>query len=197
MSAEKMRLAHDILGVSALVTAVATSYGILANPAVGLTGIWSLLVPSIQFLAAVLIKLLIIFYSIAILSGLLQPGRILKFGAKIPGFEFNNELAQIDEAVGKLGETERNYDLIANLNEMILDYVASPFEGSILNSTDPAEEIRQQTRQVLLYSVPKPSGGQYPRCAIHGRRSLQPWRSTWHRGTQAVQPKCRHLNGRR
>ena len=112
MPSKKIQQIYDIIGILALVTALATSYGILVHPPAGLSGAWTLLIPSVLFFASVLLKLLIVFYTVAILSGLLQPGRILKFGAKLPGFEISNEYAQIGEAQAKLSETEQNYEMI-------------------------------------------------------------------------------------
>ncbi|NLG83671.1 MAG: hypothetical protein GX493_03465 [Firmicutes bacterium] len=134
-----------LFAVLALTVSVATSYDILLRPPV-LPGYWRLLSPFVLFLLSVLVKLLIILYLAFTVSGLFQPGRILKFGAKVPGFEISNELGPLDRA---LTQAERDYELITNLNETVLEYVASAYEESILTAEDPAEEIRRQTEEVL------------------------------------------------
>ena len=52
---------------------------------------WSFLVPWLLFFILILVKLLVFFYGMIVLSGLLQPGRIKKFGAKVFGIEISGE----------------------------------------------------------------------------------------------------------
>ena len=77
-----VQISYDIFGVGALTLALVTSYHVFKNPPTGLTGVWTLLVPWPIFFLLVLVKLLVFFYSMIVFSGLLQPGKIRKFGAK-------------------------------------------------------------------------------------------------------------------
>jgi len=137
---------YDSIGVGSLALALGTSYDILRNPPTGLTGLWALLVPWPAFFLAVLVKLLIIFYGMIVITGLLQPNRIRKFGAKVFGVEINGEYYDTLVSGAQKWEelTSREFELISLLNEKIFLFATGwPHDmiEAIRNSPDVAEAL--------------------------------------------------------
>lgn len=141
-----------LLGIAILSFALISSYYIFFSPIKSPQNAWQLVNPSIMFLLIILIQILIASWIIALLAGLFNPDRIAEFGAKFFGFEISHKYApgQIDYIANGLENLEMQIKIIANLNKATLDYIAGPFENTILNSISQANKIRQVVRDILI-----------------------------------------------
>lgn len=136
---------YDLFGVGALVLALTTSYKVLTDTQSELSGPWTLLEPSLLFFAYVLAKLVIIFCVISFLLG-----KGFKFGGKDFQFGIPIEGRQLVEKARNVGTvSDEFFELLADLNHNVLEYLIGDFEDSVLGSDDPAETLRQQVQKKL------------------------------------------------
>lgn len=109
--------------------------------------------PTVIFPLSVLLKVLLSFWIMALVSGLMKPHRISQFGAKIFGVElshkFHDDLQIAREGQEKL---QRQIPILNDLNREILEYLSRPFEELILGSTDKPKIIRQMVQGILTKS---------------------------------------------
>lgn len=113
----------------------------------------ALLNSQLIFLLNVLIKFLIFYWLSAIATGIINPERISKYGAKLLGLEIYSEYTEkakkIEENADK---ADKQLDLIVELNRNIFDFLLKPFEESIIKAKNQADMIRNLARDILIKS---------------------------------------------
>ncbi|HEX3044241.1 MAG TPA: hypothetical protein VHY08_05765 [Bacillota bacterium] len=109
--------------------------------------------PTVIFPISVLLKILISFWIMVLISELFEPHRLSEFGAKIFGIElshkFSSDLQIVREGQEKL---QRQIPILNDLNREILEYLSRPYEEPILASTDKPKTIRQMVEGILAKS---------------------------------------------
>ncbi|MCL6588715.1 MAG: hypothetical protein K6U80_02045 [Firmicutes bacterium] len=106
--------------------------------------------PTIIFPISVLLKILISFWIMALINGLIKPHRISEFGAKIFGFELSHKFTG-DLRIAREGQEklQRQILILNDLTREILEYLSRPFEELILASPDKPKVIRQMVQGIL------------------------------------------------
>ena len=152
------------VGVALLTFAIASSFEVLLSPvAKPITG-WALVSSSLLFTVDVCLKLLIIFWIVALSIGILKPERISEFGAKVFGVEINNKYTKEDVGIAQAGyeQLSDQMAMVADINGMVLEYISGQFEANIISAPDQAEAIRRAVRDILTVAY-----GRYEDIVIH------------------------------
>ena len=131
-----------------------SSYGILFQPfEPDQFRLLALLNPQLIFFFNVLIKFLIFYWLVAIATGIINPERISKYGAKLLGLEVYSEYAKkAKEIEDNADKADRQMDLIVELNRNIFDLLLKPFEESIVKAENQADLIRSLVKDILIKS---------------------------------------------
>ncbi len=152
----------------------------------------------VVFLLLVFLQLLIGFWIVVIVVGLFKPDRISEMGAKFFGVEISHKFTEgVQTAKTSLEKLEDQLDIISNLNEATLEFVASPFEESILAAESQADKIREVVRDLLqkvyyhypeikILVLPLTEAGM----SALGERLAGPIRLLWNEGVDLTQVEC-------
>ncbi|HEY8343808.1 MAG TPA: hypothetical protein VIL66_01275 [Bacillota bacterium] len=151
---DKVRLITLVICLVALTISVVSSYEILFQPfEPGQLLPLSLLNPQLIFFFNVLVKFLIFYWLVAIATGIINPERIAKYGAKLFGVEVYSEYARkAKEIEDNADKADRQMDLIVELNRNIFDFLLKPFEESIVHAENQADLIRALVKDILVKS---------------------------------------------
>ncbi|HBK69618.1 MAG TPA: hypothetical protein DEB05_13690 [Firmicutes bacterium] len=105
------------------------------------------------FLFNVLIKFLIFYWLVAIATGIINPERISKYGAKLLGLEVYSEYAEKAKKIEDNAEkADKQMDLIVELNRNIFDFLLKPFEENVIKAENQADMIRDLVKDILIKS---------------------------------------------
>jgi|GEM_PF-2411808 len=137
-----------------LTFSLVSSYGLLFQP-IDHQGFkpLSLLNPQLIFFFNVLIKFSIFYWLVAIATGIIDPERIAKYGAKLLGLEVYSEYAKkAKEIEDNADKADRQMDLIVELNRNIFDFLLKPFEEGIVKAERQADLVRALVKDILIKS---------------------------------------------
>lgn len=159
----KLKLFTLSICIIALALSLISSYGLLFQQLEPEKLPQTLLNPQLIFFINVLIKFLIFYWIVAIASGMINPERISKYGAKFLGLEVYNEYAKIAKKIEiNADQAENQLNLIVDLNRNVFDFLLKPFENSIVSSEKKTDTIRLLVKDILIKSY-----ANLPRVKIH------------------------------
>lgn len=153
-----------IVLIIALAISIITSFDVLKKPISFVPfKLESLLNPWLLFFLFVLIKFLICFWMVALAVGILNPIRIIEYGADLFGIKVSNKYSEQVREIGKNTRiAEEQFNIIVKLSRNIFDRVIKPFEDYILSCPNQPEAIRQ-----LVYDELNKSYINFPNVKIH------------------------------
>ena len=149
---DKVRLITLVICLVTLTLSVVSSYEILFQPFdPGQLRPLSLLNPQLIFFFNVLVKFLIFYWLVAIATGIINPERIAKYGAKLLGVMYS-ESARKAEIEDNAIKADRQMDLIVELNRNIFDFLLKPSKKASSTLEIRSDLIRAIVKDILVKS---------------------------------------------
>jgi hypothetical protein len=148
------RAAKIIFNIALLCIILITSYQVLTSTVqiTKLSDFLTLLDKPTLFFLVILVKLVIVFWTVIFILCYFNPERITKAHARVGNVEIGQEFAEPEKII-TLTEGAKQFfkqtQLISKLNRTVLDYIAQPFEDEILKAENKPDAIRKEVYKTL------------------------------------------------